>query len=698
MAADLLYPEEPLVDPEQGLGLAQPWEPPSHWFDEGVEQAPEQALGGMPAPAPLDAPLAPEADWQPAHWYEPEFAGQFQGEPAPQEPAPYAQPQQNEESLFGFEAPAAFQQRAPQEFTPDEAQQGEADAAADRFMAMDPERRAGEMARQDADRERKEATRKYDEITEIDSKRSDAQEVWAKRDAEIATERASIQADLQALSKQGINNDHWWESRSTGQKIASYVTAIIGGLLAPHRGGRNTGIDFIMSAIEQDIQTQQANLQHKRGLLGERRGMVGELAAQNNDALRSADTVRLAALQTLDAKLAAESAKYDPAGTTGRRIAEARATVQVEQAKKAAELEEKMYQRGKDKADFELKLRAERRAGAAQRQASQAHAREEARYQSEHGVVYDDKAGRYNPDPNAPKPTMKLSDQKTALEIEEKVRGSQVHDSRGTLIGVARRGVDGAKEMASDVAGYEEFRTALADINDRIAATQQKYGGLGSDRWKPEDVAAIEALHKPLVFKLARAMNGPGPLSQADVEAAKGSVPTLDTWTTSRKPGAVYDAMVAKADTELNKRLGVQVVGFDESKSPTTRYQSMDRLKEKPGEADTREALLKRAGDPITQLSKADPDIRREAIAGRLGVLDDLRDRKEGLSDEDVADLRGKYAKELAQGDLSKEEHAGLVEYLEVQGGMGQRRRRGREFQESVGNAGLSAPRVGQRR
>jgi len=165
--------------------------------------------------------------------------------------------------------------------------------------------------------------------------------------------------------------------------------------------------------------------------------------------------------------------------------------------------------------------------------------------------------------------------------------------------------------------------------------------------------------------------------------------------------------VVEKVDRQMESTLGVELKpyhpetnpnGYRPESSPARRYQAMDRLQEKPSAADSRESLLKRAGDPITPLSKADPDIRRAAIAGRIAVLDDLRDRKEGLSEDDVADLRARFAKELAQGDLSTEEHAGLVEYLEVQGGMGQRRRRGREFQESVANQDLSAPRVGQRR
>lgn len=641
------------------------WDPPNSWFDD------EPAA---PAPVAFEAPMVgePQAapapdDWQPEEWFQPqglEPVQQFLDDAPGQEPLidPYAP-----DAVSGGVQPA--RQVEPEQdvgdlLAPGMSTEEAAAVEADRQTAMPPEQRAAEQAQQDAQRSRDLGQRQLDELTEIQGQHDDTQQVWAARNAELQKERDAVGLELQQLSKHGINNDHWWESRSTGQKVASYLTAIIGGLLAPHRGGKNSGIEFIMDAINQDIGTQQANLQHRRGVLSERRGLVGELAAQNNDVLRSADTARVAALQSLDAQLAAEASQYDPAGTTARRIAEARVAVRQKQGEAAQVLEQKMYDRHKDAAEMDLKLRAERRAGAAQKLASKAHAREEARYQSEHGVVYDDKGGRYNPDPNAPAPTLKPSDQKTLEEIRVMREGAQVKDSRGQVIGEALGGAAGGDEMRKDVAGYEEFRTALADVNDRIASTVRKYGGLGSDRWKPEDVAAIEALHKPLVFKLARAMNGPGPLSQADVDAAKGSVPTLDTWTTSRKPGAVYDAMVGKADTEINKRLGVQLREWDPSKSPTNRYQALDRLRATAGEEAPREELVKNAMTPISGLTKQDPDMRSAALRGRANTFDALADRENGLSPEERDTLRDQIVAEVQSGDLTAKEASQLLNGL----------------------------------
>lgn len=665
------------MDPEQGLGLSAGWEPPAHWF-EGVEPAPEMAFGGAP-PAPLDAPL--EGDWVPSDWYQPQaLEGVREQLYAPQAPAPL----DGEEPLPYQAAPQ--QQPAPMPWEP-----GQPSPEEQRYAAMPEEDLAAEQSRQRSAQEQHVARRTMEEFDRNRSEVSANHTALRDGAMEARRELLAIDGDLRELSGKSIDTNRWWNSRSTGQKVAAYASAFIGGLFKVHNQGRNSTLEMIDGAIDADVEAQKADIMNRRGILEQRRGLVGELYAKTGDMYRAAETARIAMLDGVEKQIMAEAAQLDPRGTQAANAVAAANAVRAAKEERRMTMEQVLHERAMDKARLNLQ-----RAQLAQ--GRQQHAREEARYQSEHGVVYDDKAGRYQPDPTAPPPKEKPSDTLARMEIESKTRGVQVTDSRGQVIGEARGGPAAGEEIRKDVAGYEEFRTALGDLNDRIAATVQKYGGLGSDRWKPEDVAAIEALHKPLVFKLARAMNGPGPLSQADVDAAKGSVPTLDTWTTSRKPGAVYDAMVAKADTELNKRLGVQVIGFDASKSPTARYQSMDRLKEKPGEADTREGLLKRAGDPITPLSKADPDIRRAAIAGRIAVLDDLRDRKEGLSEDDVADLRAKFARELAQGDLSTEEHAGLVEYLEVQGGMGQRRRRGREFQESVANQDLSAPRVGQRR
>lgn len=359
-------PYAPLVDPEQGLGLSQqPWEAPAHWFDE--QPAPEPVAFEAPM---VGEPQAAPDDWQPAEWFQPqslEPVQQFIDQGSQQEPLfdPYAP-----DAVSGGQQPIPVPQDEPEPdmgdlLAPGMSTEEAALAESNRQMAMSPEGRAAEGARQDAQRSRDEGKRQLDELTEIQSKHDDAQEVWNARNAELQKERDAVSLELQQLSKQGVNNDHWWESRSTGQKIASYMTAIIGGLLAPHRGGKNSGIEFIMSAIDQDIATQQANLQNRRGVLSERRGLVGDLAAQNNDVLRSADTARIAALQSLDARLAAEASQYDPAGTTARRITEARVAVRQKQAEAAQAMEQKMYDRTKDAADLELKFRAERRQAAA---------------------------------------------------------------------------------------------------------------------------------------------------------------------------------------------------------------------------------------------------------------------------------------------------------------------------------------------
>jgi len=127
-------------------------------------------------------------------------------------------------------------------------------------------------------------------------------------------------------------------------------------------------------------------------------------------------------------------------------------------------------------------------------------------------------------DQDAPKPAMKPSDQKTLLEIERMVEGAKVQDGRGKFIGEAVRGVEGATKVADVVQGYEAFRPALANLQDRILKAKSTFGPT-SKRWPDEEVAAINALVEPLVFQMARAMNGPGPLSKPDVDAARSTTP-----------------------------------------------------------------------------------------------------------------------------------------------------------------------------
>ena len=98
-----------------------------------------------------------------------------------------------------------------------------------------------------------------------------------------------LREEAARLAQTKIDPDRWWSDRSTGQKIAGFVAAAIGGLLQPYTGGRNRALDTLLGRIDADIQAQQSDMGREQALLGMQQGMVRELvAAGEEDAHRGA--------------------------------------------------------------------------------------------------------------------------------------------------------------------------------------------------------------------------------------------------------------------------------------------------------------------------------------------------------------------------------------------------------------------------
>lgn len=103
-----------------------------------------------------------------------------------------------------------------------------------------------------------------DEIGGIEAERSRMQDAATKsaqqRDNEVKAQVAQLQASK-------IDPDHWWNERSTGQKIAATLGMALGafGSSMPHTsgGGKNYAWDMIQKHIDGDISAQEKNLTNK---------------------------------------------------------------------------------------------------------------------------------------------------------------------------------------------------------------------------------------------------------------------------------------------------------------------------------------------------------------------------------------------------------------------------------------------------
>jgi hypothetical protein len=198
---------------------------------------------------------------------------------------------------------------------------------------------------------RKEAQQRLkaeNELQALDATRQEMERNQQEMDAareQTGQELQRISTRSEELLKAEVDPGRWWANRSTGQKVASYVAAAIGGLLAPGRGGRNDAINMIMSAIDQDIDAQKASFTQQRAQFADARTMALRGLDIAQDAHEAAEAKRLASYGMLRQQLAGERAKYDPAGTTAQRIAEMERGIAAQEAQSRAALEQKAFDR-----------------------------------------------------------------------------------------------------------------------------------------------------------------------------------------------------------------------------------------------------------------------------------------------------------------------------------------------------------------
>jgi len=145
-------------------------------------------------------------------------------------------------------------------------------------------------------------------------------ETWKRAEARAEEN----DAEAKKLANERIDPDHWWSSRSTGQKIAGFIAAIVGGLVQGRTGSpRNSGLDMINQEIDRDIDAQKANLANRRDNLGIQRGLVADLYARTGDLERSAEIAGIAARQRAMADLEHQLGSYDRNGKTAHIIVNA---------------------------------------------------------------------------------------------------------------------------------------------------------------------------------------------------------------------------------------------------------------------------------------------------------------------------------------------------------------------------------------
>lgn len=643
-----------MADPLDMFG-ADPFalpEIPADWRDTHVD-APPVDLAPVPEPLapapsavdpapPVAAPLPLDAA-QPGLEPKPDLA------PAPAPEPQFPPPHWTElDAISGGQvdlAPPAEAAPGPDPLAPQPTVQDEASALVEQgglAVAKSGVERQAEADRVFAEREA--------EAREIAHRAQKTKiDVYERRNRELVAEQNDLRTQSKELATKGVDNNHWMETRSAGQTIAAFISAIAGGILNPR--GKNSGLDTILNFINQDIETQKANLAHQREMLGQRRSIMAELFAENGDALKSAEIVRLATLESVMGVLKAERAKFDPRSSTVQKLAEVEVLWQQQQSAAQAKADAELHKRKLDEAELELKERTQaetvrnNKSQNALGWSNQKLARE--RFEHEKTVVSP-------------------QDEAAALKLAQDRRADSVVAPDGTVLGKPKVAANAQAIIDAGVA-HAKYRKLMARIADLVERDGSAYKGLGSDRWPSELKTQISELREEGAVLLAKARDPVGAVSDKAIDAARKNIPDVDGWTSSKNPRVVYETNVKTADDAYDTYLEHNVVDFKRDKSPTRQYQAADKvLLSRDVDAQPRADIIRETTAPLW--SGLTPDEKASAIERRRAGYTSLGDRGGGMTPDEFKTALDALEADRASGALSTEEYIALKSKLQATG------------------------------
>ena len=170
--------------------------------------------------------------------------------------------------------------------------------------------------------------------------------------ARTQKELAEIDADYKKL----VNENVGWASKSAPQKIAGFISAVVGGLVQSRTGGaRNTGMDMIDKIIDGEVAEHRAKI----GDLRDRRKDIAAQFGQHLDTYRTEEAMRQSMYELTARQIENDASNLDPRGTQhAKRLALATDVRQRAAAARAA-AEEKLFDRNIKSAKQALDERAQ---------------------------------------------------------------------------------------------------------------------------------------------------------------------------------------------------------------------------------------------------------------------------------------------------------------------------------------------------
>lgn len=157
------------------------------------------------------------------------------------------------------------------------------------------------------------------EIASMQQAQAAQQAQLAQRQQDLITQRmAGAQKLADDVMSQKLDPNHYWETRTTGQKISAAIGLLLGGIGSGLTKTPNYALQVIDKAIDRDVEAQKFNIQQGRNKLAFYMQQTGEMLSAAQLAKADAYTVAGAQIQSAITSMGASMASPDAQKALGQ--------------------------------------------------------------------------------------------------------------------------------------------------------------------------------------------------------------------------------------------------------------------------------------------------------------------------------------------------------------------------------------------
>ena len=353
---------------------------------------------------------------------------------------------------------------------------------------------ATEIANVEMQRADQNAQNTFDLAAEEKKMAVDNAATYANIQTRVAGKMAEYETSVNELAAMGVNPGKAYSNLTSAQQGGVLVTAFVTDFLGA-KGIKTSGMEYINQAIERNIQAQRDEINLKKDVVQGKMNIYRMFKEQGDSDMLAAEKTRGALFNAFKTEAVGKLLTFDSPLARGK-------AMQVDALLTEKGLEQKagVAKAYMDQYNQEANQAAQLRGQDLSAAASRASVAESAR--------------QFN--------ATRADAKNAAVPFDGKW---VMTDGDGAPIGTISE-KDNYEHVADRIHNYEILGKELKELSDDVSVTKKTYKGPLAHMAKDALHAKVEARLQRLAFAYARSMNGPGVLTEKDVENARKVINT----------------------------------------------------------------------------------------------------------------------------------------------------------------------------